>query len=259
MNRVGTNSVISTFPRPPAATRRMRRPCKGLASDERQRLLLENLSEVRDVARRIHLRLPRHVPFEDLVHEGVVGLIDAVEKYDPSRNVALRSYARLRIRGAILDSLREMDWGPRRLRRQARRIEQANRELAFKLGRVPSDQEVAAQLKISLNELQRTLRELHCLKTETSLVLSELVSKHVDVVSRINWAGPDPFDVCVRAETTKSLMEAIETLAERERQALTLYYFEERTMREIGRILDVQESRISQIISAALVRLRQRL
>src|SRR3984893_5115805 len=99
-------------------------------SAERQRLLNENLPEVRYIARRIHDRLPSHVPFEDLVHAGILGLIDAVDKFDPGKNVQLKSYARFRIRGAILDSLRQMDWSPRNLRRQARRIEEANRELA---------------------------------------------------------------------------------------------------------------------------------
>src|SRR6202023_1687988 len=104
--------------------------------EERERLLLEHLPQVRFIARRIHDRLPAHVPLEDLVHAGVVGLIDAVEKFDASKNVHLKSYAKFRIRGAILDSLREMDWSPRHLRRQARRIEEANRELAAELGRV---------------------------------------------------------------------------------------------------------------------------
>lgn len=232
---------------------------KQLASEERQKLLLENLPEVRHVARRIHLRLPRHVPLDDLVNEGVVGLIDAVEKYDPTKNIKLRSYARFRIRGAILDSLREMDWGPRRLRWQARRIEQANRDLGCKLGRVPSEQEVAAQLGVPLEELQRTLKELHCLRVQASPGLSEPIFGQEVVAPLTNWAGTDPFEVCVRAEAMKALREAIEMLTERERQAVVFYYFEERTMKEIGRLLDVQESRISQIINKALNRLRTRL
>src|SRR5215475_12788286 len=113
---------------------------------ERQRLLNENLPEVRYIARRIHDRLPSHVPFEDLVHAGILGLIDAVDKFDPQKNVQLKSYARFRIRGAILDSLRQMDWSPRNLRRQARRIEEANRQLSAELGHSPSETELAAHL-----------------------------------------------------------------------------------------------------------------
>src|SRR6202030_2043416 len=111
----------------------------------RQRLLTENLQEVRYIARRIHDRLPSHVPFDDLVHAGILGLIDAVDRFDPGKNVQLKSYARFRIRGAILDSLRQMDWSPRNLRRQARRIEEAHRELASELGRAPSEPELAAR------------------------------------------------------------------------------------------------------------------
>src|SRR5215475_12894805 len=113
---------------------------------ERNRLLEENLPEVRYIARRIHDRLPSHVSFEDLVHAGILGLIDAVDKFDPSKNVQLKSYARFRIRGAILDSLRQLDWSPRHLRRQARRIEEANRQLSAELGHSPSETELAAHL-----------------------------------------------------------------------------------------------------------------
>src|SRR5271165_3374824 len=112
-----------------------------LAQAERERLLQENLPEVRYIARRIHDRLPAHVSFDDLVHAGIIGLIDAVDKFDPHRNVLLKSYARFRIRGAIIDSLRQMDWSPRALRRQARRIEDAQREIATKVGRAATDTE----------------------------------------------------------------------------------------------------------------------
>ena len=186
-----------------------------------------------------------------------MGLIDAVEKYDPTKNVQLRSYARFRIRGAILDSLRALDWGPRHLRRQARRIEQASSELTSKLRRVPSEPEVAFQLGVPLKEFQRILRELHSLRVEALLPLPELISKDQISAVQSNRAQEDPFDVCARAETTTALMAAIETLPEKQRQALTLYYFEEHTMKEIGRILDLRESRISQLIAAGLDRLRQ--
>src|SRR5271157_1071579 len=127
---------------------------------ERERLLQENLPEVRYIAHRIHERLPSHVPFDDLVHAGIVGLIDAVDKFDPGRNVQLKSYARFRIRGAILDSLRQMDWSPRALRRQARRIEEAQREIATKEGRAATDTEIAAHLGMPLEEYQQLLGEL---------------------------------------------------------------------------------------------------
>src|SRR6202790_771433 len=129
-------------------------------STERQRLLTDNLQEVRYIARRIHDRLPSHVPFDDLVHAGILGLIDAVDKFDPRRNVQLKSYARFRIRGAILDSLRQLDWSPRNLRRQARRIEEAHRELAALSGHAPSEPEIAVHLGLDLEDFQHLLGEL---------------------------------------------------------------------------------------------------
>ncbi|HLZ52492.1 MAG TPA: FliA/WhiG family RNA polymerase sigma factor [Candidatus Acidoferrum sp.] len=228
----------------------------SLTAEERQRALLENLAEVRGIARRIHSRLPRHVPFDDLIHEGVIGLMDAVTKYDPSKNVHLRSYARHRIRGAILDSLRELDKGPRHLRRQARRIEKATSELSSRLGRVPCESEVAARLGVPLAKVQHVLQQISFLKSELSLSLPDSISDEWVSVARSLSSAQDPFEICLRAQTSKVLAAAIEMLTKKERQALTLYYFEERTMKEIGRVLNLQESRISQIISAAQSHLR---
>lgn len=227
-----------------------------LTPEDRQKLLLENLSEVRHIARRIHVRLPRHVPFDDLVHEGVVGLIDALDKFDPRKNISLRWYARFRIRGAILDSLRELDWGPRHLRQKARRIEQASNELALRLGRVPSESEVAAQLGVSLKELQQILMDIHSLMVDALETSSEFVSEPQAFNDRPDRTQEGPFDRCSRAERTQALRKAIATLAPKEHRALTLYYFDERTMKEIGKVLDVHESRVSQIITKALCRLR---
>src|SRR6202035_5827274 len=133
------------------------RACGGLEGEERERLLTDQLPQVRYIARRIHERLPPHVQLEDLVHAGVVGLIDALQKYDASKHVQFGSYAKFRIRGAILDSLREMDWSPRDLRRKARRIEEAHNTLRSRLGRNPSEPELAAELGIDLRGLQLLL------------------------------------------------------------------------------------------------------
>src|SRR6202142_4375103 len=132
--------------------------------EERERLLMEQLPQVRYIARRIHERLPRHVPLEDLVHAGVVGLIDALHKFDRGKQVQFGSYAKFRIRGAILDSLREMDWSPRDLRRKARRLEEAHNTLRSTLGHSPSEIELAAELGISLPELQKLLGEISSLE-----------------------------------------------------------------------------------------------
>src|SRR5271170_1584670 len=131
---------------------------------DRDRILLEQLPQVRYLARRIHERLPRHVPLEDLVHAGVIGLIDALNKFDPSKHVQFSSYAKFRIRGAILDSLREMDWGPRELRRKARRVEEAHRKLSMELSRAPTENEIAADMGLELKEFQRLLGELDSLE-----------------------------------------------------------------------------------------------
>jgi RNA polymerase sigma factor for flagellar operon FliA len=230
-----------------------------LDSTERQRLLTDNLQEVRYIARRIHDRLPSHVPFDDLVHAGILGLIDAVDKFDPRRNVQLKSYARFRIRGAILDSLRQMDWSPRNLRRQARRIEDANRELAAELGRAPSEPELAGRLGIELIEYQRLLGELRGLDLGSLQAHSEDNGSDEANSAVAIRTEEDPFQLTLRTEMRTLLARAIEELDEKERQVLGLYYLEEMTMKEVGAILDIGESRVSQIHTAALIRLRSRL
>jgi RNA polymerase sigma factor FliA len=230
-----------------------------LAADERQRLLLENLPEVRYIARRIHDRLPAHVPFDDLIHAGILGLIDAVDKFDASKNVQLKSYARFRIRGAILDSLRQMDWSPRKLRRQARRIEEARSELAASLGRTPAEPELAAHLAMPLAEFQHLLGELRGLDLGSLQFGSEEGAAEDTNSALATRPEDDPFQQTFRAEIRTLLEQAIDELDAKERQVLALYYLEELTMKEVGAILNVGESRVSQIHTAALIALRARL
>jgi len=224
--------------------------------DERQHLLTENLPEVRYIARRIHDRLPSHVPFEDLVHAGILGLIDAVDKFDPARNVQLKSYARFRIRGAILDSLRQMDWSPRNLRRQARRIEEANRDLSAELGRAPSEGEIAAKLGMQLSEFQQLLGDLRGLDLGSLQGPADDSSGEPEAAPVAQRAEEDPFHLTFRSEMRNLLAQAISELDDKEQQVLGLYYLEELTMKEVGAILDIGESRVSQIHTAALIRLR---
>jgi RNA polymerase sigma factor FliA len=226
---------------------------------ERERLLQENLPEVRYIARRIHDRLPPHVPFDDLVHAGILGLIDAIDKYDPSRNVQLKSYARFRIRGAILDSLRQMDWSPRALRRQARRIEDTQRELAATLGRAPNETEIAAKLGMQLVDYQQLLGELRGLDIGSLYVGTDEEGVETPHLSLTAKEEEDPFTLCLRSEMRGMLAEAIAELGEKERHVLGLYYLEELTMKEVGVILEIGESRVSQIHTAAILRLRGRL
>jgi RNA polymerase sigma factor for flagellar operon FliA len=226
---------------------------------ERQRLLVENLLEVRHIARRIHDRLPSHVPFDDLVHAGILGLIDAVDKFDPSKNVQLKSYAGFRIRGAILDSLRQMDWSPRNLRRQSRRIEDANRELSAELGRAPSEPELADRLGLPLIEFQQLLGELRGL--DLGSLQAQFEDNGGDELNSVvsTRTEENPFQLTLRSEIRVLLASAIEDLDEKERQVLGLYYLDELTMKEVGAILGIGESRVSQIHTAALIRLRSRL
>jgi RNA polymerase sigma factor for flagellar operon FliA len=230
-----------------------------LDAEKRQRLILNHLAEVRRIARRIHARLPIHILFDDIAHSGVLGLIDAVDRFDPARNVSLQAYAQVRIRGAILDSLRELDWSPRSLRQQARRIELAHNELMAKWGRVPAEPEIAAHLGLRLDKFQHILSQLHSLTVGALHDSLELNSSEKGPVALPDIGKENPFELCARAEVSRILTAAVEGLSYKERQALALYYFEERTMKEVGRALSLHESRVSQIIGLALDRLRERL
>ncbi len=231
-------------------------PLWNIADDvERQRLVLENLTEVRYIARRIHERLPPHVSFGDLVQAGILGLIDAVDKFNSQKNVQFMSYARFRIRGAILDSLRQMDWAPRNLRRQGHRLERASRELIGELGHSPSASEIASKLGLPIEDFQRLLGDLRGLRLE-SLQLCSDEGTGEDDLPRAFRAEEDPFQMTLRLETRLLLQGALSELDEKERDVLGLYYLEELTMKDIGMILGIGESRVSQIHSAALVHLR---
>jgi RNA polymerase sigma factor for flagellar operon FliA len=227
---------------------------------ERERLLMEQLPNVRCVARRIHERLPRHIPLEDLVHAGVVGLIDALQKYDCSKQVQFSSYAKFRIRGAILDSLREMDWSPRELRRQARQLEEAQNKLRSELGRNPSEPELAAELGMDLHCLQTLLGAINGLEVKSLWRQSPRDGREEDMGEYL----PDdpeetPLLLCLRAESNALLARAVSELPEKERQVLELYYYKSLTMKQVGAALGVGESRVSQIHSMAVVRMRARL
>ncbi len=231
-----------------------------LDPEERERLLMENLPQVNYIARRIHDRLPSHVLLEDLVHAGIVGLLEAIQNFDPSRNVKIKTYARLRIEGAILDSLRDLDWGPRDLRKKGRQVEQAIQSLQGKLGRSPSETELAAELHLDLKALQDLLAELRGLDLGSLQALTPEGGSEEDVFRYLpNAPQEDPLYLCLQSELKECLARAVSELPEKERQVLALYYHEELTMKEVGAVLGVGEGRISQIHSAALLRLRSRM
>ena len=222
---------------------------------ERERLLAEHLPQVRYIARRIHGGLPRNVQLEDLIHEGVIGLIDALDKFDPLKQVQLKSYAQFRIRGAILDSLRAGDWGPRSLRAKARQLEKGRLEMSAALGRSPTDSEVAAYLGLTPPELARLLMELRALDLGSLEATGTSEGRELPTQHPRSSAA-DPFSICLRGELKSRVLQAMAGLGEKERQVLTLYYAEELTMKEVGTVLGIGESRVSQIHSAAIIRLR---
>jgi RNA polymerase sigma factor for flagellar operon FliA len=222
----------------------------------RDQMLLEHLPTVRYLARRIHERLPQHVELDDLISAGVVGLIDAFSKFDHTKKVQFKSYAQFRIRGAILDSLRTLDWSPRELRRKGRAVEEAVRSVTHKLGRVPSEPEIAREMELGLNEYQQLLGELKGLEIG-SLHMERTEDSGDEELAYIPGSpDEDPLFRCLQGEMKQHLTDAIEELPEKERMVLTLYYYEELTMKEIGLTLGVVESRVSQIHSSAVVRLR---
>ncbi|HEY4009829.1 MAG TPA: FliA/WhiG family RNA polymerase sigma factor [Acidobacteriaceae bacterium] len=218
--------------------------------------LREHLPMVRFLALRIRERLPQQVEIEDLISAGVVGLMDAMQKFDPEKKVQFRTYAQFRVRGAMLDSLRALDWGPRDLRRKGRAVEEAIRSLSAKLGEAPTEGEVAKEMGLDLNAYQQLLGELSGLEL-SSLNATPGEDAGVEALALLP-AGPedDPFVQCQSNEMRRLLAQAIEDLPERERTVLTLYYYEELTMREVGATLGVVESRVSQLHSSAMARLR---
>jgi RNA polymerase sigma factor for flagellar operon FliA len=230
-----------------------------LLTAEQELRMVEHLPIVRFIARRIHERLPQHVPIEDLYSAGVVGLLDAFGKFDPSKQVQFSSYAQFRIRGAILDSLRTLDWSPRELRRKGRAIEQAIQTLTAQFGRSPTDIEIAQQLHIELSAYQQLLGELKGLEIGTLHSERSEDSGEEELVYLPNRPEDDPLFRYLHAEMRERLTGAISDLPERERLVMTLYYYEETTMKEIGLILGVVESRISQIHASAVLHLRARL
>jgi RNA polymerase sigma factor for flagellar operon FliA len=230
-----------------------------LLTAEQELLMTEHLPIVRFIARRIHERLPQHVPIEDLYSAGVVGLLDAFGRFDPSKKVLFRTYAQFRIRGAILDSLRTLDWSPRELRRKGRAVEQAIQTLTAQYGRSPTDIEIAHQLHIDLPAYQQLLGELSGLEIGTLHSERSEDSGEEELVYIPSRPEDDPLFRYLNAEMRQRLTEAISDLPERERLIMTLYYYEETTMKEIGLILGVVESRVSQIHASAVLHLRARL
>jgi RNA polymerase sigma factor for flagellar operon FliA len=224
--------------------------------EDRDQLILSNLPQVYYIARRIHERLPQQVPFDDLVHAGVIGLIEAVGSYDPSKSVPLKSYTKFRVRGAILDSIRELDWGSRRLRHKGRELEEVISKLSKELGRQPEEQEIAAAMGISMDELYSLAHRIDGAVLVGQQVNSTYDSGKHDLIESAASRDESPLDLYMRSEVKEKLTKAVETLTEKEQLVISLYYKEELTMKEIAAVMQLGESRISQIHSLALAKLR---
>ncbi|HZS53545.1 MAG TPA: FliA/WhiG family RNA polymerase sigma factor [Bryobacteraceae bacterium] len=227
-----------------------------VAADVREKLILEHLPQVKLIARRIHERLPVSVSLDDLISAGVVGLIAAIDRYDASHDVKLKTYAEYKIRGAILDSLRGLDWAPRQQRKRAKLIEAAIAALEQTHHRMPTEEEIAARLELSITEYQEWLSEVRGL-TLGSLENAGTEEDGCDLLRYLADSDEDwPSQIVERAELERLLAEAIDRMPQLERTVLSLYYYEEMTLREIAKIVDLHESRISQLKSQAILRLR---
>jgi RNA polymerase sigma factor FliA len=229
----------------------------------RDRLILTYAPLVKYVAGRLGSGLPAHVDEGDLASYGLLGLIAAIDRYDPGRDVKFETYAIARIRGSILDELRALDWVPRSVRSRAREIERAIVELERKLGRAPTDEEIAEKLSISPEDLEGSLTDISRSSIAALDELWTVSGSGGDQIALIDTiedtTEPDPQTALSHTEAKESIAEAIARLPEREKLVVTLYYYEDLTLREIGEVLGVTESRVSQLHTKAVLRLKSRL
>jgi RNA polymerase sigma factor for flagellar operon FliA len=239
------------------AARRAPAPARHRLDGSREEVLRRHLPLVRQVVQRLAMRKPPHVDIEDLVSWGIVGLLDAIGKYDPKKEAAFSTYAQFRIRGAILDHLRSLDWVPRSVRQKASLIEKISHQLEGTLGRPPSEDEIARELGLSLDEYQDLLTRVG------DMVLFSLEDlgfgsgeERLNLERSLEANDGDPLRTLLSQERVGLVAEAIARLPEREKLVVTLYYQEELTMKEVGAVLGLTESRVSQLHSQAMLRLK---
>lgn len=227
-------------------------------SSLKNKLIIEYASLVKYVAGRLNIYLGQNVEYEDLISYGIFGLIDAIDKFDISKGVKFETYASLRIRGAILDSIRKLDWVPRSLRQKHKQIEKTYMELEMELGRSATDEELADKLGVSTKEIQELFKKINLISL---ISLEEYVEQNNEPNTNINphTNMEQPEVYLEKQELKRVLKESIEKLPEREQKILFLYYFEELTLKEISAIMGVSESRISQLHTKAITRLKGKL
>ena len=230
--------------------------------ENREEVIIQYSPMIKYVANRIAMRLPPHIEVDDLISVGVLGLMDAITKYDSSRGAKFKTYAEFRVRGAILDELRSLDWVPRSIRQKASQVDKVVQGLQAKLRRTPEDEEVAQEMGLSLDQFHETLNETKSIPI-FSLEDLGIAKESGDQQSLLDClagkADADPQTQIRLVELKEIIAKAIDALPEKERLMVSLYYYEELTMKEIGAVLDITESRVSQIHSKAVYRLRTKL
>lgn len=232
-------------------------PGESLPLEERDQLILEHLPQVRLIARRIHDRLPESISLDDLISTGVVGLISAIDRFDPSHNVKLKTYAEYKIRGAILDGLRGLDWAPRQQRKRSKLIEKAIARAEQRLHRTANEEEVARELNLSLEVYHEWLVEIRGLNIGSLESAPPDEDGSRDLLHFVSGDAEQwPSRLLERSELQRLLAASIGGMPEIEKTVLSLYYYEEMTLREIAKIVGLHESRISQLKSQAVLRLR---
>lgn len=233
-----------------------------LDSGARSDLIINYTPLIKYIATRLAARLPSHVPLDDLISCGIIGLIDAIEKFNPEKNVLFKTYAEFRIKGAMLDELRSLDWVPRSVRRKVTNLEKTYSDLEKKLGRPATDEETAEALNLDLDGYYKLLDDTKTISFMDIDMLRQKTTLPDDkgaIAETFTADGADPFTALNIAEVREVIAEAVTDLPEKEKLTVSLYYFDELTMKEIGEVLGYTESRISQMHSKAMLRLRAKL
>ena len=243
--------------------KRYKADTSGVDGKLRDQLIMDYAPLIRFVAQRIAARLPSNIDIDDLISAGVIGLMDAIEKYDPSRDNKFKTYAEFRIKGAILDQLRSLDWVPRSVRQKGRRLERAYGEVEQRLGRAANEDEVADSLGLELDKLHTLINQV---KGISLVNLEEIRGTNsdgdrsgtfADIIEDVQ--SENPFASLKHMETKHVISDTIGSLPEKERLVISLYYYEDLNMKEIGTILGITESRVCQIHTKAVMRLRSKL
>jgi len=224
----------------------------------RETLIVENAYLIKYVAGRLNIYFSANLEYDDLVSFGVFGLIDAIDKFDPCKGVKFETYASLRIRGAIIDNIRELDWVPRSLRQKGKELEKVYSELEYELGRPPTDEEAAEKLGLTMREFTKFVSDA---SISTLISLEEAVEQNNECQDDLSFEdiSENPEKQAEYSELKELLSQEIEQLSEKEKTVISFYYFDELTLKEISEIMKVSESRISQLHTKAIAKLRSRL